>query len=114
MLNLYPQVTPEPDELHKNKDFDNCLHKKNTNIIKKLLKNYPNADILACWGNLINKRDYLKKVCLKEVFEIAENRNWLCIENLTEKGNPKHPLSPYTDLNKELEKFDINKYVKNI
>ena len=28
MLNLYAQVTPEPNELHKNEDFDIYLHKK--------------------------------------------------------------------------------------
>jgi len=47
MLNLYAQVTPEPNELHKNEDFDIYLHEKNINIIKEILKNYPNADILA-------------------------------------------------------------------
>ena len=114
MLNLYAQVTPEPNELHKNEDFDNCLHKKNINKIKEIFKNYPNADILACWGNLIEKRDYLKKVCLKEIFEISKSRDWFHIGNLTKKGNPRHPLSPYADINKELEEFDINEYVKNI
>ncbi|MFC2438311.1 MAG: DUF1643 domain-containing protein, partial [Prevotella melaninogenica] len=28
MLNLYAQVTPEPNELHKNEDFDIYLHEK--------------------------------------------------------------------------------------
>ena len=114
MLNLYAQVTPESNELHKNEDFDIYLHKKNINIIKEIFKNYPNADILACWGNLIEKRDYLKKVCLKEIFEISKSRHWFHIENLTEKGNPRHPLSPCTNLNKELEAFNINEYIKNI
>ena len=114
MLNLYPQVTPQPDELHKNKNFDNCLHEKNINIIKEIFKNYPSAEILVCWGNLIEKRDYLKKVCLKEIFEISKSRDWVHIGNLTKKGNPRHPLSPYADINKELEEFDINEYVKNI
>lgn len=114
MLNLYPQVTPQPDELHKNENFDNCLHEKNINIIKEIFKNYPSAEILVCWGNLIEKRDYLKKVCLKEIFEISKSRDWFHIGNLTKKGNPRHPLSPYADINKELEEFDINEYVKNI
>ncbi len=114
MLNLYAQVTAEPDRLHENENFDNCLHEKNINKIKEILKNYPNADILACWGNLIEKRDYLKKVCLKEIFEIIKNRTCFHIGSLTGKGNPRHPLSPYADINKELENFDINEYVKNI
>ena len=72
MLNLYAQVTPEPNELHKNEDFDIYLHKKNINIIKEILKNYPNANILACWGNL------------------------------TKKGNPRHPLYGSIDANLEI------------
>ena len=113
MLNLYAQVTPEPNELHKNEDFDNCLHKKNINKIKEIFENYPNADILACWGNLIEKRDYLKKLCLKEIFEISEkDRNWLYIGNLTKKGNPRHPLYPSIDTN--LEVFNIKDYIKNL
>ena len=55
MLNLYPEVTPKPEEL---KDFKTELHKKNIDKIKEILKKYPNSGILACWGNLINKRDY--------------------------------------------------------
>ncbi len=39
MLNLYAQVTPEPNELHKNQDFDIYLHEKNINIIKEIFKN---------------------------------------------------------------------------
>ena len=110
MLNLYAQVTPEPNELHKNEDFNNCLHKKNINKIKEIFKNYPNADILACWGNLIEKRDYLKKVCLKEIFEISENRKWFHIGSLTKKENPRHPL--YVNINENLEVFNIEDYVK--
>ena len=113
MLNLYAQVTPEPNELHKNEDFDIYLHEKNINIIKEILKNYPNADILACWGNLIEKRDYLKKLCLKEIFEISEkDRNWLYIGNLTKKGNPRHPL--YASIDTNLEVFNIKDYIKNL
>ncbi|QYR57942.1 DUF1643 domain-containing protein [Fusobacterium vincentii] len=127
MLNLYPEVTPKPEEL---KDFKTELHKKNIDKIKEILKKYPNSGILACWGNLINKRDYLK-YCLKGlkkdnfkdysllgevngIIEITKNRKWFHIGNLTKKGNPRHPLSPYADINKELENFDINEYVKDI
>lgn len=113
MLNLYPQVTPQPNELHKNEDFDNCLHKKNINKIKELLKKYPDAKILACWGNLINKRSYLKKICLKEIFEISEkDRKWLYIGNLTKKGNPRHPL--YASIDANLEVFNIEDYTENL
>ena len=35
MLNLYAQVTAEPDRLHENENFDNCLHEK---ILIKLKK----------------------------------------------------------------------------
>lgn len=112
MLNLYAQVTPEPNELHKNEDFDIYLHKKNINIIKEILKKYPNTDILACWGNLIKKRDYLKKVCIKEIFEISKNRNWYHIGDLTKKGNPRHPL--YASIDANLEVFNIEDYTENL
>ena len=112
MLNLYAQVTSEPNNLDKVLNSD--LHSKNIDEIEKILNRFPNSDILACWGNLIEKRDYLKKVCLKEIFEIIKNRTCFHIGSLTGKGNPRHPLSPYADINKELENFDINEYVKNI
>ena len=91
MLNLYAQVTPEPNELHKNEDFDIYLHKKNINIIKEILKNYPNADILACWGNLIEKRMYLK-YCLKglKIDNDIVDYNFLDeIKNIKDKPNFK-------------------------
>ena len=62
MLNLYPEVTPKPEEL---KDFKTELHKKNIDKIKEILKKYPNSGILACWGNLINKR--LFKILFKRL-----------------------------------------------
>ena len=109
MLNLYAQVTSEPNNLDKVLNGD--LHSKNIEEIEKILNRFPNSDILACWGNLINKRDYLKKVCLKEIFEVTKNKCFH-IGSLTEKGNPRHPL--YTSFDDKLENFDINEYVKNI
>ena len=42
MLNLYPEVTSNPEEL---KDFKTELHKKNIDKIKEILKKYPNSGI---------------------------------------------------------------------
>ena len=58
--------------------------------------------------------DNVKFICTSRTFEISKSRDWFHIGNLTKKGNPRHPLSPYADINKELEEFDINEYVKNI
>ena len=65
-------------------------------------------------GKFNREKRLFKKVCLKEIFEIIKNRTCFHIGSLTGKGNPRHPLSPYADINKELENFDINEYVKNI
>ena len=125
MLNLYPEVTPKPEEL---KDFKTELHKKNIDKIKEILKKYPNSGILACWGNLINKRDYLK-YCLKGlkkdnfkdysllgevngIIEITKNRKWYHIGSLTKKGNPRHPL--YVSIDANLEVFNIKNYIENL
>ncbi|MGP1430613.1 MAG: metallophosphoesterase, partial [Fusobacterium sp.] len=62
MLNLYAQVTSKPNNLDKVLNSD--LHSKNIEEIEKILNTFPNSDILACWGNLIEKRRYLK-YCLK-------------------------------------------------
>ena len=125
MLNLYPEVTSNPEEL---KDFKTELHKKNIDKIKEILKKYPNSGILACWGNLINKRDYLK-YCLKGlkkdnfkdysllgevngIIEITKNRKWYHIGSLTKKGNPRHPL--YVSIDANLEVFNIENYIENL
>ena len=129
MLNLYPEVSTKFSDL--NNILMNRLHNINLYVIEKILSYFPKSPILACWGDLINKKTYLK-YCLKGlevgnnknysflkfqkdikgIFEIIKNRTCFHIGSLTEKGNPRHPL--YTSFDDKLENFDINEYVKNL
>ncbi|WP_339064472.1 metallophosphoesterase [Fusobacterium animalis] len=130
MLNLYAQVTSEPNNLDK--VFNNNLHSKNIDEIEKILNRFPNSDILACWGNLIEKRRYLK-YCLKGlkidnniadynfpdeikdikgIISLTKNRKWFYRGMITKKGHPNHQVR--TKNSARLEKFNIKKYIKNL
>ena len=130
MLNLYAQVTSEPNNLDK--VFNNNLHSKNIDEIEKILNRFPNSDILACWGNLIEKRRYLK-YCLKGlkidndtvnytfldeikdikgIISLTKNRKWFYRGMITKKGHPNHQVR--TKNSARLEEFNIKKYIKNL
>lgn len=92
MLNVYPQRTTNPNDLHIN--CDKQLHNDNINEIRNLLFNFNNADILYAYGNLISKRPYLK-TCLNDIMNLINSIKFIgkkfCIKQ-TIKGNPIHPL----------------------
>lgn len=89
MLNLYPQRATNPDDMHK--EADKSLILKNAEIIRSVFKAYPDALILASWGDAIEKRKYLKD-CLEAILSIDYDRRWVCRGELTAKGNPRHQL----------------------
>jgi serine/threonine protein phosphatase 1 len=89
MLNLYPQRATNPDDIHQ--EADKALILKNAVIIRSVFKAYPDALILASWGDAIKKRNYLKD-CLKTIISIDHDRRWVCRGGLTAKGNPRHQL----------------------
>ena len=112
MLNLYAQVTSKPSNLDEVLNSD--LHSKNIEEIEKILNRFPNSDILACWGNLIEKRKYLK-CCLKDIkgiISLTKDRTWLYRGKITKKGHPRHQL--WTENSARLEEFNIKKYIKNL
>ena len=129
MLNLYAQVTSEPNNLDKVLNSD--LHSKNIEEIEKILNRFPSSYILACWGNLIEKRKYLK-YCLKGlkidnniadynfpdeikdikgIISLTKNRKWFYRGMITKKGHPNHQVR--TENSARLEEFNIKKYIKN-
>ena len=128
MLNLYAQVTSEPNNLDKVLNSD--LHSKNIEEIEKILNRFPSSYILACWGNLIEKRKYLK-YCLKGlkidnniadydfldeiknikgIISLTKGRKWFYRGMITKKGHPRHQL--WTENSARLEEFNINEYIK--
>ena len=114
MLNLYPQKSISPELLHVSRDKD--LMEQNFRMIDKVLRcvsmRQLEAYVCAAWGDLIQRRSYLKE-SIGRLYEIAKeyNVNWFHIGDLTKKGNPRHPLFA-SDL--KLKSFDISKYVAQL
>ena len=100
--------------------------------IEKILNRFPNSNILACWGNLIEKRRYLK-YCLKGlkidnniadynfpdeikdikgIISLTKNRKWFYRGMITKKGHPNHQVR--TKNSARLKEFNIKKYIKTL
>lgn len=95
MLNLYPQRTPYPADLHLN--MDTSITNQNLKSISGLLEKFENPTVLAAWSERIIVRDYLKN-CLKGIFETSKKYNvkWIKLGEFTKTGHPRHPLyAPY-------------------
>lgn len=89
MLNLYPQRATNPDDMHKEPNKELLL--RNTEVVRSVFNAYPNALILASWGDAIEKRGYLRD-SLETIISIDYDRQWVCRGELTAKGNPRHQL----------------------
>lgn len=81
--NLYPFITPNPEELVAPR----CFHKANYPAIK--MASDLSVLTVACWGDGIKKIDGGLKVAdhVREEYLDAP----MCF-NLTKSGNPRHPL----------------------
>lgn len=110
MLNIYPQRATDPNDLHSH--CDTYLHEQNLLHIDKYLSIGENRNVLAAWGNLINKRPYLKS-CLRDIYVISERYNceWYHIGPLLKNGHPHHPL--YLSNEERLQPFDMDGYLSN-
>ena len=87
MLNLYPLIATNPDELA---DFDEKIHAKNLAKIKAVLAEYKNSDILLCYGVVLKKRKYLQK-CLDDILSLCSSRNIKCLDAITKDSYLPHP-----------------------
>lgn len=109
MFNVYPQRATNPDLLDK--DFNKRLHTENLKAFNWLLERAKTPPyIWAAWGNLIEKRPYLKS-CLFDLFEIAKEYNvtWLQAGKPTKKSHPHHPL--YLRSEEPFYRFDVEEYL---
>ena len=92
MLNLYPLIETFPDELSKNPGNKN-LHKRNLEKIASVLKEYPQGDVLLCYGDSIDKVSWLKEFrddILNMIKTFPEIRLFQ-LGDPTISGNPRHP-----------------------
>ncbi len=71
-------INPSTAETNNLDEIENSKHTKiNIESIKHLLTNY-DCEILAAWGTLILKRDYLKD-CLKDIYKnCPKDTKWIC------------------------------------
>jgi hypothetical protein len=111
MLNIYPQRTPFPSDLHSSINLS--IHNQNLKSISDILEKNNNTTILAAWSEKIIVRDYLN-VCLKAIFETTKkfNVNWIKLGELTKSGHPRHPL--YASYTLALNNFDITSYIEKL
>ena len=91
IINLYPGRYSKPKYLPKKPN--KIYLKENLKIINKIIKNedFKIKNVLLCWGNNVNRHDYLKNqmdIILKILKE--SNFSFSCI-GITKLGNPLHP-----------------------
>lgn len=106
MLNLYPQRATKPKDIDQTPDMSSIAH--NLLEIRNVLSTYDVKEIWAAWGNLIGIRPFLVD-CLREIYSIAVDYNWINIGGVTKAGNPRHPLFLKTDAAKSV--FDVSDYL---
>lgn len=108
MINLYPQRTTDPEDLHKK--LNHKLHRQNLKEIKKYLSG--SHDIWAAWGTMIEKRSYLIR-CLKDIYEVlGSDCRWFLIGKRSFEGHPHHPL--YLKKKMKFDRFDILDYIEKM
>ena len=95
MVNLYPLRSTNPNDLPL--EVDESLVKENLFHIDSILGEYPSADILLAYGNMVNNRSYTKDIAKKLINLFKDkSRHIYCLAKL-KSGNPKHPLrTPYS------------------
>jgi len=108
MLNIYPQRSTNPDELHSQREYS--LHEENMHRIKKIIQEYQ-PTIWAAWGSIITKRQYLIN-CLYNIVDLSKEYQcqWVNAGQVSKQGHPHHPL--YLKRTAQLNSFDIDEYIK--
>lgn len=113
LLNLYPYIATDSEEFKYIKNLNKDIRKDNLDIIEQVLQEYPNSEIWAAWGTLIEKHKELKD-CLAEVIDVAKEYNctWYHLGKRTKDNHPQHPLG----LSQKSIKynFDIDEYIKGL
>ena len=105
MLNVYPLRTPKIEELPAEVDFS--LHKQNISHIVEEISKIENPSILVAYGNSISKKKYLR-LCLKDILkELTQLKGakFIQLGDLTNEGNPRHPLMARADIEIKEYKF---------
>ena len=110
MFNVYAQRATRPDDMEP--VCNALLHRENREAFRYLLSLSPQPAVWAAWGNLIDKRPYLK-VCMADFAAdgAAAGARWYTAGPLLKSGHPHHPL--YLKKDTPLMEFDIIRYLQN-
>lgn len=108
MFNVYAQRATRPDDMEK--DCNAQLHGENRKAFRYLLSLSRQPAVWAAWGNIIEKRDYLKE-CMRDFAADgkAVGARWFTAGPLLKSGHPHHPL--YLKRDTKLLDFDIERYL---
>lgn len=107
MLNVYPQITPFPKELHQHHSAE--LKAENEHRIATIIDGRP-LTLLAAWGGTVTKRKYLPAL-LRDIVSItnAAGCRWVSLGDALAGGHPPHPL--YLAGTTPLQEFDMDEYL---
>lgn len=91
MINVYPQRATDPDDMERK--CNGFLQQQNLSAFKNLLQRSQSKDVWCAWGNVIDKRSFLKS-CVSDILQTGNKfgANWLQAEKTCKSGNPHHPL----------------------
>ena len=106
MVNLYPQITSHPQELHESANKE--LMESNLDNLKQLQKQYRIDAVWAAWGDAIDNRSYLGEalVIIQDILD--GDIQWFYRGRLTRRGNPRHPL--YMKEQEDFNRFPVYDY----
>ena len=108
MFNVYAQRATRPDDMEQ--ACNTTLHEENRKAFRYLLSLSEAPAVWAAWGNIIEKRDYLKD-CMRDFVTDgkAVGAKWFTAGPLLKSGHPHHPL--YLKRDTKLLDFDIESYL---
>ena len=111
MINLYPQRTPHPADLHTSINLQ--ISSRNIGVIADIFNKIDNPTVLAAWSDKIMIRKYLKD-CLVKIVDTSKKKNirWVKLGESTKSGHPRHPL--YARYELELTDFSPDKYIAKL
>lgn len=93
MMNLYPVVTPHPDELPY--EVDMAVVKRNRKVLLSVLNQFDIKSVWLAWGNAVDmpkRRDWLRKERDTFLKLIPKDIDIVRYGDLTASNNPRHPL----------------------
>lgn len=108
MFNVYAQRATNPNDMEREQNA--YLAAENLKAFAYLLSLSKKPAIWAAWGNLIDKRPYLKD-CVRDCIALGQavDAQWYRAGNLLKTGHPHHPL--YLRKDTLLEPFEIMNYL---